>query len=89
MSISDIPGEPILSGRNAAANAGSPHNRCLRQLFAAILAGLCLTGLPTPVLAGEFPAELELSALDGSNGFALDGTRLNKSGSSVSGAGEG
>jgi Ca2+-binding RTX toxin-like protein len=36
----------------------------------------------------EFPASLELADLDGSNGFALNGSFLDRSGYSVSGAGD-
>jgi hypothetical protein len=55
---------------------------------AVLAAGLAMT-LPAAALAGAFPAELNLSTLDGTNGFSIAGTLEGDSdGISVSSAGD-
>ena len=75
-------------GRNARTELrpGSVEPRTVLAL--AVSAALSI-GAPAPVLAGSFPAELELDSLDGSNGFVLNGEAMgNNSGRSVAAAGD-
>ena len=69
--------------RHAFPAAVGRRSTCLARLAAAGL--LCLAA---PAMA-QFPAQLELAHLDGSNGFALNGIgEFHSSGWSVSGAGD-
>lgn len=55
-------------------------------LFGVALAFLLIMSRTTPVLAAEFPAQFELSSLDGVNGFTLNG--IASAGARVTGAGD-
>ena len=53
------------------------------------IVGLCVFGMATSAVDAFYPAVLELSALDGTNGFALSGIAAgDRSGSSVAAAGD-
>lgn len=56
----------------ASFNTGHSMARCGRQPLALAISALLLTGA-VQVQAQMFPAEFELSSLDGSNGFKIDG----------------
>jgi len=56
--------------------------------IAAALAAALTMALPAAALAGAFPAELNLSTLDGKNGFSMRGYSGGRGDISVSGAGD-
>ena len=73
------------SPRDASAPS-TPTACCALPL--AVVAALGM-GLPSGAPAQQFPAELDLSTLDGTNGFVLNGEAAgDRSGASVSAAGD-
>jgi len=69
-------------------NADHSRPQCGRKPLALSISALLLSSA-VELHAQLFPAELELSSLDGSNGFKIDGVSIQeRSGISVSGAGD-
>ena len=74
---------------DCARPASVPSTSTARRVLPLAVAAALGVGLPSAALAQSFPAEIELSALDGTNGFVLNGEAASDlSGFSVSAAGD-
>jgi glycosylphosphatidylinositol phospholipase D len=89
MTIFERRGETFMPDRDVSADRCFLRGPRLLQFGAGILAAVWLLGMPAPAIAGDFPPEIELSALDGSNGFAINGINSEDwSSDTVAGAGD-
>ncbi|NKI34839.1 DUF11 domain-containing protein, partial [Wenzhouxiangella sp. XN79A] len=74
---------------DCARTASLPSTSTARRVLPLAVAAALGVGGPSAALAQSFPAEIELSALDGTNGFVLNGEAASDlSGFSVSAAGD-